>query len=64
MNKNNLDDLDALYFFDKIEMKNKRSNSQTVPLIKIGKDGDVEKSSIQTNTKADEYNISHNNLEL
>ena len=65
LNKNNLDDLDALYFFDKIEMKNKRSNSQTVPLIKIGKE---ELKKLNRNDKNKEkiihhiYNKSENNM--
>ena len=38
MNKNNLDDLDALYFFDKIKMAPKRSNSEIkIPILNMTK---------------------------
>ena len=56
LNKNNLDDLDALYFFDKIEMKNKRSFSQTVPLLRIGKD---ELKKLNRNDNKNKGNIIH-----
>ena len=38
INKNNLDDLEALYFFDKINLNHKRSFSHNVPFIKLKKD--------------------------
>lgn len=38
INKNNLDDLEALYFFDKINLNHKRSFSYNVPFIKLKKD--------------------------
>ena len=56
LNKNNLGDLDALYFFDKIEMKNKRSFSQTVPLLRIGKD---ELKKLNRNDNKNKVNIIH-----
>ena len=37
INKNNLDDLEALYFFDKINLNHKRSFSPNVPFIKLKK---------------------------
>ena len=38
MNKNNLDDLDALYFFDKIKMEPQRSYSEIgIPSLNINK---------------------------
>ncbi len=39
INKNNLDDLEALYFFDKIKIKNQRSSSShNIPYLKLKKD--------------------------
>lgn len=35
LNKKNLDDLDSLYFFDKINMKNQRTLSRKIPLLPI-----------------------------
>ncbi len=46
LNKSNLGDLDALYFFDKIEMKHKRSFSQNIPLLKLRKEEDNSKNKI------------------
>ena len=57
LNKNNLGDLDALYFFDKIEIKHKRSFSQNVPELKLKKDEDIMKN--LTNNKANKNKIIH-----
>ena len=57
LNKNNLGDLDALYFFDKIEIKHKRSFSQNVPELKLKKDDDIMKNI--TNNKVNNKNIHH-----
>ena len=40
LNEKNLDDLDALYFFDKINTKCKRSSSRGIPLIPIIENND------------------------
>ena len=40
LNEQNLNDLDALYFFDKVNMKIKRSYSKRIPLIPIEEDSE------------------------
>ena len=57
LNKNNLGDLDALYFFDKIEMKHKRSISHNIPELKLKKDEDIMKN--LTNNKVNKNKIIH-----
>ena len=51
LNKKNLDDLDALYFFDKINMKNKRASSKEIPLIPIIEDDDDDNLKIKKSGK-------------
>ena len=43
LNEKNLDDLDALYFFDKIKMDNKRATSKRIPLIPIKENNEENK---------------------
>ena len=57
LNKNNLGDLDALYFFDKIEIIHKRSISQNIPELKLKKDEDIMKN--LTNNKFNKNKIIH-----
>ena len=49
INKNNLDDLEALYFFDKIKVKHRRSVSHNIPFLKLKKDEKMLKSSPNKN---------------
>ena len=52
LNKKNLDDLDSLYFFDKINMKNQRTLSRKIPLLPI-KNNTEDKIKKNSNKKND-----------
>ena len=58
LNEKNLDDLDALYFFDKVNMKIKRSSSKGIPLIPI-KDNNNE-CKIKENSKKKKSDLKNN----
>ncbi len=62
LNKSNLGDLDALYFFDKIEMKHKRSFSQNIPFLKLKKEENI-KISVKKNKNNKFINHENNKSE-
>ena len=56
LNEQNLDDLDALYFFDKVNMNCKRSSSLGIPLIPIEENNIETKRKKTYSKKLNDYN--------